>query len=90
MNFAIKKGWAPALVVAVVMIVAFLPGDAVTEFLALLQIFLLTVLALVVLSRVLPVATWPSPKQRLVSWSVAVCASVLVCLEPLVLSALKR
>lgn len=90
MNFAIKKGWAPAVVTAVVAIIVFMPADAVTEILTLVQIFLLTVIVLLVLSRAAPVVAWPVRKQRLVSWSVAVCAAVVVCLEPLVLSALKR
>jgi len=90
MNFAIKKGWAPAVVAALIAIVVFMPADAVTEVLALVQTFLLTMVVLLVLSRVAPVVAWPLRKQRLVSWSVAVCAAMIVCLEPLVFSALKR
>lgn len=90
MKFAIKKGWAPAVVTAVVAIILFMPADAVTEILTLVQTLLLTLVVLLVISRLAPVAAWPSRKQRLVSWSVAVCAAVAVCLEPLVLSTLKR
>ena len=85
MNFAIRKGWGPAVVMAVVAIVLFMPADAVTEVVTLVETLVLTVGALLVLSRVAPVATWPSRKQHLVSWSVAACVAVVVCLEPLVL-----
>jgi Sec-independent protein secretion pathway component TatC len=90
MNFAIKKGWGPAVVAAIVVIVLFMPADPVTEMLTLVQTFILTVVALLVLSRVALVADWPSQKQWLVSWSVALCAAVVVCLEPLLFAALKR
>jgi hypothetical protein len=90
MNFAIKKGWAPAVVTAVVAIIVFMPADAVIEILTLVQTLLLTVIVLFLLSRVAPVAVWPQRKQRLVSWSVAACAAVFVCLEPFVLSTLRR
>jgi hypothetical protein len=90
MNFAIRKGWAPAVVAAVVAAIVSMPAEAVTEILTLVQTFLLTVVVLFVLSRVTPVATWPAPRQRLVTRSVAVVAAVVVCLEPLILSTLKR
>ncbi len=89
MNFAIKNGWAPALLAAVIAIILFMPADAVTEILTLVQTFLLTVIVLLVLSRVAPVAAWPRRRQTIVSWSVAVGAAVIVCLEPVVFSALK-
>ena len=78
------------MVVAVVAIIAFMPADAVTEVLALVQSFLLTVVTLLGISRVAPVAAWPAPRQRLLSWSVAAAVAIVVCVEPLVLSALKR
>jgi hypothetical protein len=90
MNFAIKKGWTPGVVAAVVAIVVFMPADAVTEILTFVQILVLAGVALLVLSRVVPVAAWPAPRQSLLSWSVAVGAAVIVCLEPLLLSTLRR
>ena len=90
MSFAIRKGWGPAVVMAVVATVLFMPADAVTEVVALVETLVLTVGVLFVLSRVAPVATWPSRKQHLASWAVAACAAAVVCLEPLVFSTLKR
>ena len=90
MNFAIKKGWGPAVVAAVVAIALFMPGDPVTEMLALVQTFVLTIFVLLVLSRIVSVAGWPSRKQWLVSWSVALCVAAVVCLEPVLFAALKR
>ena len=90
MNFAIKKGWGPAVVAAIIAIVLFMPGDPVTEILTFIQTFVLTVVVLLVLSRVAAIAAWPSRKQWLVSWSVALCAAAVVCLEPLFFATLKR
>jgi len=90
MNFAIKKGWVPAMVVAVIAVMLFMPADPVTEILTVAQTFILTVAGLFVCSRVAPVTAWPSRKQRLVSWSVALSAAVVVCLEPLLFAAAKR
>jgi hypothetical protein len=46
MSFAIKTGWIPAVLVAVITTIVFMPADPVTEILALVQIFLLTVILL--------------------------------------------
>ena len=78
------------MVAAVLAIVLFMPADPVTEVLTLAQTFLMTVLVLLMLSRVAQVAGWPSRKQMLVSWAVALCAAAIVCLEPLLFAALKR
>jgi len=86
MNFAIKKGWGPAVVAAVVAMVLLMPADPVTEILTLVLTLVLTVLLLFALSRVAQVAAWCSRKQMLVSWSVAVSAAIVVCLY----AALKR
>jgi hypothetical protein len=90
MNFALRKGWVPAVVVAVIAIIVWMPADPVTEILTLVQTFILTVVALLVLSRALPVARWPASRQRALSWGVALLAAVLVCLEPFVLSTVRR
>ena len=90
MSFAIRKGSGPSVVAAVVAIVLFVPADPVTEILTLIQTFLLTVVVLLVLSRVASVAAWPSRKQWMASWSVAACAAALVCFEPLLFATFKR
>ena len=90
MRFAIKKSWLPALITAWLGILLFLPGDALTELLALSQVLALTVGLVFLLSRVTGMAGWPQPKQRLVSWCLAGGVTAFVCLEPLLLFSLKR
>ena len=80
MRFGIKKGWLPAVLTAWVGILLFMPGDAVTEGLALFQVFIVTVLLLLALSRFTAMTDWPVSRQRLTSWCVAVAATAIVCL----------
>ncbi len=84
MNFAMKRGWVPALVAAVLAIMVWIPADPITEILTFVLIFALTLIVLLVVSRFTNVPAASVSRQRLVSWLVAFLAAVLVCLYPLI------
>lgn len=86
MKFIIRKALIPATVIALIAAVFVFTPDPLTQLWTFSQIFILTMVVLIVLSRVTKLASWPPIKLRWLIWSVSVGMAALVILEEVAVS----